>query len=159
LDQAAAYENATQIDVLVPIRVDLEIEGQKLRDTFTWNKNELLITPEIFAEIICDDLDLNPVPFIPAISQSIRQQLESHPSDNIIEDNTDQRVIIKLNIHVGNVSLVDQFEWDMSEPQNSPEEFAKKLASELGLGGEFVTSIAYSIRGQLAWHQKTYAVM
>jgi len=159
LDQTAAYENATQIDVLVPIRVDLEIEGQKLRDTFTWNKNELLITPEIFAEIICDDLDLNPVPFIPAISQSIRQQLESHPSDNIIEDNTDQRVIIKLNIHVGNVSLVDQFEWDMSEPQNSPEEFAKKLASELGLGGEFVTSIAYSIRGQLAWHQKTYAVM
>ena len=159
MDQTAAYENATQIDVLVPIRVDLEIEGQKLRDTFTWNKNELLITPEIFAEIICDDLDLNPVPFIPAISQSIRQQLESHPSDNIIEDNTDQRVIIKLNIHVGNVSLVDQFEWDMSEPQNSPEEFAKKLASELGLGGEFVTSIAYSIRGQLAWHQKTYAVM
>lgn len=159
LDQTAAYENAIQQDVLVPIRVDLEIEGQKLRDTFTWNKNELLITPEIFAEIICDDLDLNPTPFIPAISQSIRQQLESHPSDNIIEDNTDQRVIIKLNIHVGNVSLVDQFEWDMSEPQNSPEEFAKKLASELGLGGEFVTSIAYSIRGQLAWHQKTYAVI
>jgi hypothetical protein len=28
-----------------------------------------------------------------------------------------------------------------------------------GLGGEFVTAIAYSIRGQLAWHQKTYAVM
>ena len=25
-----------------------------------------------------------------------------------------------------------------------------------GLGGEFVTAIAYSIRGQLAWHQKTY---
>jgi SWI/SNF-related matrix-associated actin-dependent regulator of chromatin subfamily B member 1 len=159
LDQAATYENAIQQDVLVPIRVDLEIEGQKLRDTFTWNKNELLVTPEIFAEIICDDLDLNPIAFIPAISQSIRQQLESHPSDNIIEDNTDQRVIIKLNIHVGNVSLVDQFEWDMGEPQNSPEEFAKKLASELGLGGEFVTSIAYSIRGQLAWHQKTYAVM
>ena len=119
----------------------------------------MLITPEIFAEILCDDLDLNPVLFIPAISQSIRQQLDSHPSDNIIEDNTDQRVTIKLNIHVGNVSLVDQFEWDMSEPQNSPEEFAKKLAGELGLGGEFVTSIAYSIRGQLAWHQKTYAVM
>ena len=32
-------ENANQPDVLVPIRVDLEIEGQKLRDTFTWNKN------------------------------------------------------------------------------------------------------------------------
>jgi SWI/SNF-related matrix-associated actin-dependent regulator of chromatin subfamily B member 1 len=113
----------------------------------------------MFAELLCDDLDLNPITFIPAIAQSIRVQLDSHPSDNIIEENTDQRVIIKLNIHVGNVSLVDQFEWDMSESQNSPEEFAKKLSAELGLGGEFVTSIAYSIRGQLAWHQKTYAVM
>ena len=26
-----------------------------------------------------------------------------------------------------------------------------------GLGGEFVTAIAYSIRGQLSWHQRTYA--
>lgn len=77
----------------------------------------------------------------------------------LYEENTDQRVIVKLNIHVGNVSLNDQFEWDISEPQNSPEEFAKTLAAELGLGGEFVTSIAYSIRGQLAWHQKTFAAM
>lgn len=64
---------------------------------------------------------------------------------------------VQLNIHVGNISLVDQFEWDMSEKENSPEKFALKLCSELGLGGEFVTTIAYSIRGQLSWHQKTYA--
>lgn len=62
-----------------------------------------------------------------------------------------------MNIHVGNISLVDQFEWDMSERENSPEKFALKLCSELGLGGEFVTTIAYSIRGQLSWHQRTYA--
>lgn len=58
---------------------------------------------------------------------------------------------------MGNISLVDQFEWDMSERENSPEKFALKLCSELGLGGEFVTTIAYSIRGQLSWHQRTYA--
>ena len=52
---------------------------------------------------------------------------------------------------------MDQFEWDMSERDNSPEKFALKLCSELGLGGEFVTTIAYSIRGQLSWHQRTYA--
>jgi len=45
----------------------------------------------------------------------------------------------------------------MSEKDNSPEEFAVKLCAELGLGGEFVTMIAYSIRGQLSWHQRTYA--
>lgn len=65
--------------------------------------------------------------------------------------------VSQLNIHVGNISLVDQFEWDMSEKENSPEKFALKLCCELGLGGEFVTTIAYSIRGQLSWHQRTYA--
>ena len=69
--------------------------------------------------------------------------------------------------------MVDQFEWDMSDKQNSPEEFARVLAAELGmssilatndrsicklligLGGEFITAIAYSVRGQLSWHHKT----
>lgn len=34
-----AFENSSQPEVLVPIRLDMEVEGQKLRDTFTWNKN------------------------------------------------------------------------------------------------------------------------
>ncbi|XP_050441134.1 SWI/SNF-related matrix-associated actin-dependent regulator of chromatin subfamily B member 1 isoform X2 [Adelges cooleyi] len=155
-DPANIYENANFSELLVPIRLDMEIEGQKLRDTFTWNKNETLITPEQFAEVLCDDLDLNPLPFVPAIAQSIRQQIEAFHNDNILDEH-DQRVIIKLNIHVGNTSLVDQVEWDMGEKDNSPEQFAMKLCAELGLGGEFVTAIAYSIRGQLSWHQRTYA--
>uniref|UniRef100_A0A4X2LSH7 SWI/SNF related BAF chromatin remodeling complex subunit B1 n=1 Tax=Vombatus ursinus TaxID=29139 RepID=A0A4X2LSH7_VOMUR len=156
-DPAVIHENASQPEVLVPIRLDMEIDGQKLRDAFTWNMNEKLMTPEMFSEILCDDLDLNPLTFVPAIASAIRQQIESYPTDSLLEDQSDQRVIIKLNIHVGNISLVDQFEWDMSEKENSPEKFALKLCSELGLGGEFVTTIAYSIRGQLSWHQKTYA--
>jgi SWI/SNF-related matrix-associated actin-dependent regulator of chromatin subfamily B protein 1 len=39
----------------------------------------------------------------------------------------------QLNIHVGNISLMDQFEWDISEPENSPEQFATKLCAELGM--------------------------
>ncbi|KAJ8043062.1 SWI/SNF-related matrix-associated actin-dependent regulator of chromatin subfamily B member 1 [Holothuria leucospilota] len=157
-DPSMVYENAAQDECLVPIRLDMEIEGQKLRDTFTWNKNEQLISPEIFAEILCDDLDLPPANFVPAISQAIRTQVEAYPTDiSILEAQTDQRVILKLNIHVGNISLMDQFEWDMSENDNSPEKFALQLCADLGLGGEFVTAIAYSIRGQLSWHQRTYA--
>ncbi|TGZ54696.1 SWI/SNF-related matrix-associated actin-dependent regulator of chromatin subfamily B member 1 [Temnothorax longispinosus] len=156
-DPSANLENAAQQEMLVPIRLDMEIEGQKLRDTFTWNKNESLITPEQFAEVLCDDLDLNPLTFVPAIAQAIRQQIEAFPQETILEDQCDQRVIIKLNIHVGNTSLVDQVEWDMSEKENNPEKFAMKLCAELGLGGEFVTAIAYSVRGQLSWHQRTYA--
>ena len=150
-------ENASKTEILVPIRLDIEADGQKLRDCFTWNKNEQVITPEMFAEILCEDLDLNPQSFVPAIAQSMRQQIEAFPMEQILENQTDQRVKIKLNIHVGNISLVDQFEWDMSESLNSPEQFAMTMCSEIGLGGEFATAIAYSIRGQLSWHARTYA--
>lgn len=156
---AAVHSNAAQPEVLVPVRLDMEVDGQKLRDTFCWNKNEQLITPEMFSEVLCDDLDINPTTFVPLISQAIRSQIEAFPTDEnlILSEQGDQRVIIKLNVHVGNISLVDQFEWDMSDPNNSPEKFAAKLCQELGLGGEFITAITYSIRGQLSWHQRTYA--
>ncbi|CAN2391520.1 SWI SNF-related matrix-associated actin-dependent regulator of chromatin subfamily B member 1, partial [Pristimantis euphronides] len=108
------------------------------------------MTPEMFAEILWDDLDLSPLAFVPAIASAIRQQIESSATDSIVEDQSDQRVIIQLNIHVGNISLVDQSEWDMSEKENSPEKFALKLCSELGLGGDGVTTIAYSIQGSSA---------
>ena len=32
-------EAAAQPEVLVPIRLDIDMDGQKLRDTFLWNKN------------------------------------------------------------------------------------------------------------------------
>lgn len=54
----------------------MELEGIKLRDTFCYNRNEKLITPEILAEIMCDDLDLPQTPFITAIAQAIHQQIE-----------------------------------------------------------------------------------
>lgn len=109
----------------------MEVEGQKLRDTFTWNKNglfsfysfcgwklflnffstaETLITPEQFAEVLCDDLDLNPTTFVPAIAQAIRQQADAFPTDPILEDQCDQRVIIKVNYIVLYVSsLLERF--------------------------------------------------
>ena len=33
------HENASQPEVLVPIRLDMVIDGLKLRDAFTWNMN------------------------------------------------------------------------------------------------------------------------
>lgn len=57
---------------------------------------EKLMTPEMFAEILCDDLDLNPLAFVPAIASAIRQQIESYPTDSILEEQADQRVIIKV---------------------------------------------------------------
>lgn len=47
---------------------------------------ECMITPEQFAEVLCDDLDLNPIPFVPAIAAAIRHQTEAFLSEPIIED-------------------------------------------------------------------------
>lgn len=54
------------------------------------------MTPEMFAEILCDDLDLNPLTFVPAITSAVRQQIESYPTDSILDEQADQRVIIKV---------------------------------------------------------------
>ena len=154
----ALYEAAGLPEVLVPVRLDIDIEGQKLRDTFTWNKNgspqlcmtpetwpplylrycaftpkcgcpsgsdwsglmgkngaaltdqhgqirlqcfivETMITPEQFAEVLCDDLELPSSQFVSAIASSIRQQCDQFTTDMIPEDEEDRRVIIK----VGNI--------------------------------------------------------
>lgn len=59
---------------------------------------ETLVTPEQFAETLCMDLDLHPITsFVPAIAQSIRQQIEAFPTDNMLEEQTDQRVVIKVS--------------------------------------------------------------
>lgn len=43
---------------------------------------------------------------------------------------------------MGKVQLRDRFEWDLASDM-SPEVFASILASDLQLGGEFVTLIAH----------------
>lgn len=53
------------------------------------------------------------------------------------EHNHEMRVHIKLDITVSSVQLVDQFEWDVSDLDASPEKFAEIYAADLGLSGEF----------------------
>lgn len=74
--------------------------------------------------MLCEDLDLPSGNFQPSIAAAIHQQVwtfcslknifiqleaatEAPPLDNNV---CDQRAILKLNINVGNQSLVDQFE-------------------------------------------------
>jgi len=60
-----------------------------------------------------------------------------------------------LDLQIGKVNLRDRFEWDLNNIKtNAPEIFSKQLASELGLGGEYVNIIAHGIRDQLFRHRK-----
>lgn len=45
--------------------------------------------------------------------------------------------------------LRDQFEWDIANPANSPEDFAETLVADLGLTSEFLVPISHAIREQI----------
>lgn len=227
---------------LVPIRLEIDHEHWKLRDTFTWNAQDSHINVEAFAQSICEDIGLPATVFVPQIKEQITTQILDHqttsafkakptfdfgldtkegkgsledkdlrwwskwrrrveslpfgdkPStatateqgangadddiamradDSSEEDDAksepaeivdttpaeELRMMIKLDITVGAMNLVDQFEWDANESDPAAaEKFAEAFAADLGLSGEFKTAIAHSIREQVSVHVKSLAM-
>lgn len=43
----------------MPIKIDLEIEGKRLREIFFWDKNEPYLTLESFAKILLEEHGIN----------------------------------------------------------------------------------------------------
>ncbi|GAA5994848.1 uncharacterized protein JCM10292_004388 [Rhodotorula paludigena] len=211
---------------LIPIRIELEHEMWKLRDTFTWNLQETNITPEIFASHLCADMRLPVDPFYRDIVAAINKQVadaqlsanyRGHLGDALdaareksrewvlerasrkrrlgkepvregeeamqvdgggAEEEDEEkpvsvselqkeepalsdelRVTIRLDITLDSIQLVDKFEWDISDPYNSPEAFAETFAADLGLTGEFRTAIAHSIREQVDFYTRSLCIL
>lgn len=205
---------------LVPIRLEIDHEGWKLRDTFTWPAPESFKTELIdrFVAVLCDDFGLPIVHFAPAIREAILSQVSDHTAaealrpiaskkgeaenrgklsnedldwwrewrekvnkedtvemqqitergrrnaeSKTIKDESvtepDMRIQIKLDITVGAMNLVDQFEWDLSDEGTSAETFASVFAADLGLSGEFRTAIAHSIREQVDVHIRSLVLV
>ena len=155
---------AEQVDELVPIRLDIEWDKIRLRDTFTWNIHDRVVPMDLFAEKLVEDFNL-PLeqcgPLVQQVCATMQEQIQDfHPHVFIQEDaldphlayhaykNDEMRITIKLNITIGQHTLVDQFEWEINDPQNVPEEFARQMTRDLSLSGEFTTAIAHSIREQ-----------
>ncbi|KAK0642510.1 SWI/SNF chromatin-remodeling complex subunit SNF5 [Lasiodiplodia hormozganensis] len=164
-------KQADTFEELVPVRLDIEFDKIKLRDTFTWNLHDHLVSPELFAENMVEDFKLPPEmgPHVfRQINTEIHEQLQDYyphvyfneePLDPTLPydayKNDEMRILIKLNITIGQHTLVDQFEWDINDPMNSPEEFARSMTAELSLSGEFTTAIAHSIREQCQMFTKS----
>jgi SWI/SNF-related matrix-associated actin-dependent regulator of chromatin subfamily B member 1 len=174
-------EQAAEPEALVPIRLDVESEKHKLRDTFTWNAHETTVPLDWFAEILCEDFAIPPDrSFIHLVQKSIQEQLSDyhpHALNNDDEDleggeennsgdldsglpytaykDDDMRIPIRLDITVGTHNLSDQFDWDINNPDNNPERFAQQLCSDLALSPEFATAIAHSIREQSQMYTKS----
>lgn len=155
---------------LCPIRLDIESGNLRLRDTFTWNIHDRLVPHELFIHGLVEDFKI-PSDAVDQFYQEALKQFEDQLQDfhphpyiknksldaelpyNAYKDD-DMRVLIKLNITIGKHQLIDQFEWDINCPLNSPEEFARLTAKELSLSGEFTSAIAHSIREQCQVYTK-----
>jgi SWI/SNF-related matrix-associated actin-dependent regulator of chromatin subfamily B protein 1 len=155
---------ADQLEELVPMRLDIEHDKIKLRDTFTWNLHDHVTSLDAFAETLVEDFQVPPE-HIPYVLQQVKEKIDEQRQDYyphvFIEEepldphlpysaykNDEMRVLIKLNITIGPYTLVDQFEWDINDPKNNPEEFARQMTKDLALSGEFTTAIAHQIREQ-----------
>lgn len=157
-------KQAEQHEELVPVRLEVEWDKVRLRDTFTWNLHERLVHVELFASQLVEDMGLKPPASQPVYDQVVHQMRDQlndfYPLVYSEEDNLDpelpysaykndeMRILVKLNITIGQHTLVDQFEWEINNPSNSPEEFAANMARDLSLSGEFTTAIAHCIREQ-----------
>ncbi|KAK3997276.1 hypothetical protein QBC44DRAFT_91481 [Cladorrhinum sp. PSN332] len=149
---------------LVPIRIDVDWDKIKLRDTFTCNLHDRLIKPELIAAQLVEDMGLKPPlaqPVYEQVAQQINEQLNEyeplifHEHEALDPElpylaykNDEMRILVKLNITIGAHTLIDQFEWEINNSLNSPEEFAASMARDLSLSGEFTTAIAHCIREQ-----------
>lgn len=155
---------AEQLDELVPIRLDVEWNKFRLRDTFTWNLHDRVVQPDLFAQQLVEDFGL-PLdqcgPLVQQVSACLQDQIQDFYPHVFIEEEAldphlpytaykddEMRITIKLNITIGQHTLVDQFEWEINNSLNSPEAFARQMTRDLSLAGEFTTAIAHSIREQ-----------
>ncbi|PRT54467.1 Chromatin structure-remodeling complex subunit SFH1 [Wickerhamiella sorbophila] len=136
---------ASTEEVLVPLRLSLEYEDYRITDFLMWNINEPSLTPELFATITCNDLEL-PVGYTANIANSMKSQIAEYtelaqirlPSDAGI------RVVIHLSVNLDKQLYEDKFEWDLDSAV-TPEEFARTVVADLAISGEFYPAIAHAL--------------
>ncbi|GAV63382.1 SNF5 domain-containing protein [Cephalotus follicularis] len=137
-------------DNLVPIRLDIEFDGQRYKDAFTWNPCDPDSEVVIFAKRTVKDLKLPP-PFITQIAQSIQSQLTEFRSYEGQDMYTGAKIVpIKLDLRVNHTLIRDRFLWDLNNFSSDPEDFARTFCKDLKIEDpEVGPAIAFAIREQL----------
>ncbi|RHY29884.1 hypothetical protein DYB32_004784 [Aphanomyces invadans] len=146
---------------LVPIRLDVDVDGYRYIDSFAYNIHESDFTYETFSASLIRDLDLPDCFYVP-IANAIRQQVDAAvpllAEPKATDPSTSSLVPIHIKLRLHDTIVLDSFEWDVSNPSNSPEHFAATFCADMGLDdGEFQVQIALSIRDQLLAYAKAEA--
>ncbi|KAJ8768089.1 hypothetical protein K2173_021029 [Erythroxylum novogranatense] len=135
---------------LVPIRLDIEIDGHRFKDAFTWNPSDPDSEVVVFAKRTAKDLKLPPA-FVMQIAQSIQNQLAEFRSYEGQDMLTGDKIVpIKLDLRVNHTLIKDQFLWDLNNFDSDPEEFARSFCKDAGIEDpEVGPAVAFAIREQL----------
>ncbi|XXG84719.1 hypothetical protein AAC387_Pa10g2176 [Persea americana] len=135
---------------LVPIRLDIEIDGHRFKDAFSWNPSDPDSEVFMFAKRTVKDLKLPPT-FISQIVHSIQAQLTEFRSYEGQEMYGGERLVpIKLDLRVNRTVIRDQILWDLNNFESDPEEFARTFCTDLEIEDpEIGPAIAVAIREQL----------
>ncbi|EEF43211.1 chromatin structure-remodeling complex protein BSH [Ricinus communis] len=135
---------------LVPIRLDIEIDGHRFKDAFTWNPSDPDSEVVVFAKRTAKDLKLPPA-FVMQIAQSIQTQLSEFRSYEGQDMFTGEKFVpIKLDLRVNRTLIKDQFLWDLNNFDSDPEDFATTFCKDLGIQDpEVAPAVAFAIREQL----------
>lgn len=67
-------------DVIIPVRLDLEHDQWRIKDTFMWNISDSVVTPEMFARSLCEDFAVPPGPFVPKITAAVHERVREFQS-------------------------------------------------------------------------------
>ncbi|GLB39897.1 putative SNF5-domain-containing protein [Lyophyllum shimeji] len=78
-------EDVNRPEQLVPIRLEFDVEHHKMRDTFVWNLNDPVVTPEHFAQTVVEDYNLSPN-YHAVITKSIQDQLSDFKAHSGLYD-------------------------------------------------------------------------
>lgn len=134
-------------DNLVPIRLDLDEEQYKIRDTFVWNVSDETVTPEMFARTLCEDFNLPEKSFVDKIAARIREAVAeaagiesvpgsalSHRGNGLLEDD-DWWHKWRSDLFTKSIKLEEEDEDDEDSQEGSDSDIplpAEELMARLG---------------------------
>ncbi|KAG6582138.1 Chromatin structure-remodeling complex protein BSH, partial [Cucurbita argyrosperma subsp. sororia] len=130
---------------LIPIRLDIEIDGQRFKDAFTWNSSD----PDSEGALCKEDGErFKASPVIYNTNCTIHSKFQSFEGQDMYSGET--VISIKLDLRVNNTLIKDQSLWDLNNYESDPEEFSMTFCKDLGIEDpEVGPAIAFVIREQL----------
>ncbi|KAJ3100390.1 hypothetical protein HK100_004718 [Physocladia obscura] len=103
---------------------------------------------------------LLPLPPIDSLSNREEPTNSMPPEETAyIDSHSNLRVVLKIDVNIGNITVIDNVEWDINCVRNSPELFAASMCTELGLPTEFKVAITVQLYEQIQMYQKSLFVL